>query len=59
VGRVSMNLTVVDITDIPTAATGDEVTLLGTGITAQDIATTTATIPYDILCAIRAQPTLV
>ncbi|MEO6910118.1 MAG: alanine racemase, partial [Edaphobacter sp.] len=36
VGRVSMNLTVVDVTDIPDVAVGDEVVLLGDGITAVD-----------------------
>jgi alanine racemase len=59
VGRVSMNLTVVDITGIPSASAGDEVTLLGDGVSAQDIAASAGTIPYDILCGIRAQHVLV
>ncbi len=53
VGRVSMNLTTVDVTDIPEASVGDEVTLLGPGISAEDHATLARTIPYDILCGLR------
>jgi alanine racemase len=56
VGRVSMDLTVVDITHIPNAATGDEVVILGEQdgqrITADDHARWAGTIPYEILCAI-------
>jgi alanine racemase len=54
VGRVSMNLTMVDVTAIPCVRIGDEVVLLGDGITADDHARLAATIPYEILCAVRA-----
>jgi alanine racemase len=54
VGRVSMNLTVVDVTEIVEAAEGVEVTLLGDGVTAEDHARWCGTIPYEILCGIRA-----
>ncbi len=58
-GRVSMDLTVVDITNIPNAATGDEVVILGEQlghrITADDHARWAGTIPYEILCAIAAR----
>lgn len=53
VGRISMNLTTVDVTDIPEAATGDVVTLLGPGITAEDHARLARTIPYEIFCGLR------
>lgn len=54
VGRVSMNLTVVDVTEHgPELAVGDEVTLLGEGVTAQDHARWCGTIPYEILCGMR------
>jgi alanine racemase len=59
VGRISMNLTTVDVTNIPHAAVGDEVTLLGAGITADDHAHLAHTISYEILCGIRATPHLV
>lgn len=54
VGRVSMNLTVVDVTEIAEASEGVEVTLLGEGVTAEDHARWCCTIPYEILCGIRA-----
>jgi alanine racemase len=53
VGRVSMNLTVVDVTGIEGVAAGDEVVLLGDGVTAEDHARLAATIPYEILCGVR------
>jgi alanine racemase len=59
VGRVSMDLTVVDITHIADATTGDEVVILGEQngqrITADDHARWAGTIPYEILCAISAR----
>jgi alanine racemase len=58
-GRISMNLTTVDITAIPEAALGDVATLLGPGITAEDHARLAGTIPYEILCGLRARPVLV
>ena len=59
VGRVSMNLTVVDVTDIAEAAEGVEVTLLGEGVTAEDHARWSGTIPYEILCGIRSERRLI
>lgn len=59
IGRVSMDLTVVDIARIPNAAPGDEVVILGEQhserITADDHARWAGTIPYEILCAIAAR----
>ena len=56
VGRISMDLTVVDVTHIPNATTGDEVVIIGEQhaqrITADDHARWAGTIPYEILCAI-------
>jgi len=53
-GRISMDLTIVDITRIPGVEIGDEVVLIGrTGndqITAVDHARWSGTIPYEILC---------
>jgi alanine racemase len=54
VGRVSMNLTVVDVTEVAGVAIGDEVVVLGDGATADDHARYAATIPYEILCGVRA-----
>lgn len=54
VGRVSMNLTVVDVTAIVDCKLGDDVVLLGEGVTAEDHARWCGTIPYEILCGMRA-----
>jgi len=54
VGRISMNLTMVDVTDIDDVRIGDEVVLLGDGVTADDHARLAGTIPYEILCGVRA-----
>jgi alanine racemase len=59
VGRVSMNLTVVDVTAQPKIAMGQEVVLLGEGVSADDHARWCGTIPYEILCGIKAHVHLV
>jgi alanine racemase len=59
VGRVSMNLTVVDVTGIDGVAVGDEVVLLGEGVSAQEHARWCGTIPYEILCGVRGRVELV
>ena len=55
-GRVTMDQTMIDVTDVPNAAVGDEVILIGKDgeqrITADDIAARTGTIAYEVLCAI-------
>jgi alanine racemase len=58
VGRVSMNLTVVDVTDIPGVAVGDEVVVLGDGMTADDHARLAHTIAYEIVCGVRGESRL-
>ena len=56
VGRISMDLTLVDVTGIPGVAVGDEVILLGASeslsVDAQEHAELANTVPYEILCAI-------
>jgi len=56
VGNVCMDLTMLDVTDVPGVAIGDHVTLLGTSegdtITANDIARRAGTIPYEIICRV-------
>jgi alanine racemase len=56
VGRVSMNLTTVDVSGIAGVEVGDEVVLLGDGVTADDHARIAGTIAYEILCGVRAVP---
>lgn len=56
VGRVSMDLTLVDVTDIPDAAVGAEVVVIGeqraTRLTAEDLARCAGTISYEIVTGI-------
>jgi alanine racemase len=53
-GRVSMNLTTVDVTGF-VVEVGDEVVLLGEGVTAEDHAGWCGTIAYEILCGVRSR----
>jgi alanine racemase len=52
-GRISMNLTTVDVTGIDGTIEGDQAVLLGDGITADDHARLAGTIAYEILCGVR------
>ncbi len=52
-GRISMNLTVVNVTAIAGVAACDEATVLGPGIDANDHAHLANTIAYEILCGIH------
>ena len=52
-GRISMNLTVVDVTGIARVQAGDVATVLGPGISADDHACLAGTIAYEILCGIH------
>ena len=55
VGRVSMDLLTIDVTEVAGAALGDEVVLLGDSITAQELAEKTGTITYEVFCRISAR----
>jgi len=59
VGRVCMDLSLVDMTDAPDVSMNDEVTLIGRQgeeqITASHIASLCGTIPYEVLCNIGAR----
>ncbi|MBQ8174196.1 MAG: alanine racemase [Clostridia bacterium] len=59
VGRVCMDMMMLDVTDIPDACVGDEVTLIGCDgkerITADDMADMIGTIGYEVVCAISGR----
>jgi len=55
VGRVSMNLTVVDVSGIDDVHDAMEVVLLGEGVSAEDHALWSGTIAYDVLCGVKAE----
>jgi alanine racemase len=56
VGRVTMDFIMVDVTDVPKVALGDEVVLIGKQgrerITAEDVAQKINSISYEVFCAI-------
>jgi alanine racemase len=59
VGRVSMDLTIVDVTDVEGVRVGERVTLLGLdgalSIPAEDIARTAGTISYEVTCGVSSR----
>lgn len=52
VGRVSMDMITLDLTDCPQAEVGDPVTLWGEGLPVEEIARHASTIPYALLCGV-------
>lgn len=54
-GRVSMDLVTIDVTDVSDAAVGDEVVLLGEGITVEELAGKLGTISYEVFCSVGAR----
>ncbi len=56
VGRICMDMCMIDISEVPQAKVGDTVTIFGSGNagenTCYDLAEQARTIPYEILCAV-------
>ncbi len=52
VGRVSMDMITVDLTDHPEARVGDSLTLWGAGLPVEELAQLAGTIPYEMLCGV-------
>ena len=52
VGRVSMDMIAVDISDIHDAYIGTPVTLWGAGLPADEVAAAAGTVSYELLCAL-------
>ncbi|MGH8274562.1 MAG: alanine racemase [Gammaproteobacteria bacterium] len=50
VGRVSMDMLGLDVTEVPEAAPGDEVVLWGENLPVEEVARAAGTIPYELLC---------
>ena len=59
VGRVCMDMSMVDVTDVPGVSVGDEVVLLGSQgaerITAEELADLAQTVHYEVICAVGAR----
>jgi alanine racemase len=56
IGRISMDLTLIDVTDVAGVSVGDEVAIIGSQganrISAEDIAASLGTISYEVTCRI-------
>ncbi|MGO2486143.1 MAG: alanine racemase [Pseudomonas taetrolens] len=57
-GRVSMDMLCIDLTDIPQAGLGSSVELWGKNILASEVADKADTIPYQIFCNLKRAPRL-
>ncbi len=56
IGRVSMDLTTFDVTDLPEIAVGDRLTLIGgTGCSPDEVAARAGTIGYEVLTSLGAR----
>jgi alanine racemase len=55
VGRVSMDMISVDISDIPEATIGSPVTLWGEGLSADEVGAAAGTLSYELLCKVTAR----
>jgi alanine racemase len=58
IGRVSMDMLTVDLTDLPQAGLGSRVELWGKQVLASDVALTAGSIPYQLFCNLRRAPLL-
>ena len=59
IGRVSMDMLTVDLTDVPAAGVGSPVELWGRHISVADVARGAGTIAYELLCNAKRAPRLV
>jgi len=55
VGSICMDLAMADVTDVPGAAEGDEVTLVGPALPVEEVAGWRDTIPYEVLTSVSAR----
>lgn len=54
-GRICMDQFMIDLTEIPEAQEGDEVTLFGPGLPLDELAATVGTINYELACQVSAR----
>lgn len=59
IGRVSMDMMTLDLTECPEAEVEDEVILWGEGLPVEEIARHASTIPYELLCGITQRVQMV
>ncbi|CAD5375864.1 alanine racemase 2, PLP-binding [Pseudomonas sp. OF001] len=56
IGRVSMDMLTVDLTDLPQAGLGSRVELWGAQVPASEVAAAAGTIPYQLFCNLKRVP---
>ncbi|CEA06609.1 alanine racemase [Pseudomonas saudimassiliensis] len=56
IGRVSMDMLTVDLTDLPAVGLGSSVQLWGEGVLASEVANWADTIPYQLFCNLNRVP---
>jgi alanine racemase len=56
VGRVSMDMLIADLTELPDAAVDSEVELWGRTIRVSEVAAAAGRIPYELVCNVRRAP---
>lgn len=54
-GRVSMDMLSVDLSELPNAAVGSRVTLWGAGMPVEEVASAAGTVSYELMCALAAR----
>ena len=56
IGRVSMDMLTVDLTELPGSGLGSEGTLWGEGLNASEVAAWADSIPYQLFCNLNRVP---
>ena len=51
-GRICMDMSMIDLTDLPGVQVGDEVEIFGCRARVDDLAALAGTIPYELTCAV-------
>ena len=51
-GRICMDMSMIDLTDLPTVQVGDEVEIFGSNNSLDVLAELAGTIPYELTCAV-------
>lgn len=52
IGRICMDMCMLDVTDVPGVCSGDVATIFGDGVPLQELADAAGTIPYELMCAV-------
>lgn len=55
VGKICMDVMMIDVTDLPDCNVGDKVEIFGNNVTADELADTLGTIPYEILTSVSTR----